>query len=337
MLNKWQELSPETRSKIINNVSNEIGISPVAIEKDWWVTMVLKAIFNLSFADMLVFKGGTSLSKGWNIIERFSEDIDISIDRKFFKFNIEAPSVEQINKLRDKSRKFVKSQLCEELQRQLIYMGIVDFDIKREINSQDPQVIRIEYRSVLSMVNDYINPWIKLEIGVRFNYEPFEKRQICSILSSNETGSMYCDERFNVNAVFPTATFLEKIFLLHEAWIKSNSGERMSRHLYDLERIMNSSFYEDVLNDIDLYVKILKHRASFVGLKDIDYKRLHPSTIDFIPSDTDMLKVLERDYREMVNVFIYGESLSFKQLMAKMSILKDKIRTMETNDTFFKN
>ena len=83
-MNNWQNISTDRQRIIIENILLKTGYSTHAIEKDWWVTMVLKALFKTSCANYLVFKGGTSLSKCWNLIERFSEDIDVAISRVFF-------------------------------------------------------------------------------------------------------------------------------------------------------------------------------------------------------------------------------------------------------------
>ena len=84
--NKWLELTSEQRAGFNNTAGINRGLLVEAIEKDWWVTMTLKALFNASFSENMVFKGGTSLSKGWNLIELFSEDIDLAIDRALFGF-----------------------------------------------------------------------------------------------------------------------------------------------------------------------------------------------------------------------------------------------------------
>ncbi len=86
MNTEWLKISTERRIEILNQASNSTGLPAIAIEKDWWVTLALKASFALGYSQHIVFKGGTSLSKGWNLIERFSEDIDLAIDRKFFGF-----------------------------------------------------------------------------------------------------------------------------------------------------------------------------------------------------------------------------------------------------------
>ncbi|MGB3075636.1 MAG: nucleotidyl transferase AbiEii/AbiGii toxin family protein, partial [Chitinophagales bacterium] len=83
---EWLKLTGERRIEILKKVSERSGLPPIAIEKDWWVTFALKASFEISCSPHLVFKGGTSLSKAWNLIERFSEDIDLAIDRNFLGF-----------------------------------------------------------------------------------------------------------------------------------------------------------------------------------------------------------------------------------------------------------
>ena len=102
----WTKLSKEERLTILTNIAEEKGIVENAIEKDFWVSMVLRSIFSLPYAVALVFKGGTSLSKGWNLIERFSEDIDLAIDRKFLGFGEEL-NKSQRTKLRKESGGFI--------------------------------------------------------------------------------------------------------------------------------------------------------------------------------------------------------------------------------------
>lgn len=90
-MSSWQNHSSDERIAMIQTVAQEHNIEDNAVEKDWWVTVVLKALFNTSCGKWLLFKGGTSLSKGWNLINRFSEDIDISIDRTFFEKILNLP------------------------------------------------------------------------------------------------------------------------------------------------------------------------------------------------------------------------------------------------------
>lgn len=105
MKNKFLELPKETRINIFNRVADQLGITPFAAEKDWWVTRTLSIIFEMeNVAPHLVFKGGTSLSKAWNLIERFSEDVDLAIDRALLKSrNVKPICVKNLENLFQKS------------------------------------------------------------------------------------------------------------------------------------------------------------------------------------------------------------------------------------------
>lgn len=105
-----------------------LGINQVAIEKDWWVTATLKALFQTDYHESLIFKGGTSLSKGFNIIERFSEDIDLAISHSFF--GIEKTSKNQREKLRKIARAYIHNTLSFQLDAKLKGMGITGYSIE---------------------------------------------------------------------------------------------------------------------------------------------------------------------------------------------------------------
>ena len=105
MNTEWLRLSKQRRIDVLNQVSNKTGLPPIAVEKDWWVTLAIFCTFNQTYSPHIVFKGETSLSKSWNLIDRFSEDIDLAIDRKSFGFDGDI-SKNQINKLRKKSCDF---------------------------------------------------------------------------------------------------------------------------------------------------------------------------------------------------------------------------------------
>lgn len=83
---KWLNIDDETKRRAYTQIAENTGMSPFAVEKDWWVVQTLSIVFEMDVAEHLVFKGGTSLSKAWKLIERFSEDVDLAIDREFFGF-----------------------------------------------------------------------------------------------------------------------------------------------------------------------------------------------------------------------------------------------------------
>ena len=100
---------------------------------------------------------------------------------------------------------------------------------------------------------------------------------------------------------------------------------RMSRHLYDLERLMDTEFGKQALQDMDLYERIVKHRSIYYTVGYVDYSKLMPSEIDFVPRQ-ELMKDWEVDYAEMCNHFIYGQTLSFEKLLERIKELQDRFR-----------
>lgn len=146
-MNQWLKLSKKRRIEILEQVNNQLGLPVQAIEKDWWVTIVLKAIFSSKYAEHFVFKGGTSLSKAYHLIDRFSEDIDLAIDRTFLGFEGEL-SRTQIKKLRKASGTFIVSDFFNELKIQLQKLSIPDKEYQlvtdNEIDdTSDPHTIEL--------------------------------------------------------------------------------------------------------------------------------------------------------------------------------------------------
>ena len=144
MNSNWLTLSKERRIEILNQATALTGLPSVAIEKDWWVTLALSASFSLAYSKNIVFKGGTSLSKGWNLIERFSEDIDLAIDRKFFGFDGNI-SKTQIKNLRKQSCEFISTTFLVDLTKILTEWKAIDECklIAQPVkdSDKDPQVI----------------------------------------------------------------------------------------------------------------------------------------------------------------------------------------------------
>ena len=334
----WQNNNIADRKALIQRTEEQEHSHQVAVEKDWWVTVILKALFQTSCADYLIFKGGTSLSKGWNLIERFSEDIDLAISHDFFGIN--STNKNQRDKLRKKSRKYILETLAGELDERLRLMGVRDYEIERvdkvetaeglkTIDSdKDPTVLLVHYKSIIDEAIDYIPPQVKVEISCLSMNEPTEMRRIESLISKyfpEEDSETACD----VKTVLPTRTFLEKAFLLSEEFQKEHPrSRRMSRHLYDLEKLMDSPFGEEALRDRALYAAIVEHRSVYYALKYVDYQKLYPSTICFIPPE-HVLDEWRNDYRLMCNSFIYGKHLEFDELLRRIAELQERFRGMK--------
>lgn len=314
------------------------GINQVAIEKDWWVTVTLKALFQTDCREALIFKGGTSLSKGFNIIERFSEDIDLAIGHSFF--GIEKTSKSQREKLRKTARAYIHETLSVQLDARLKEMGITGYSIEnitqvqdkngewKAIDSdKDPTVILLHYTSIVEETISYIPPRVKIEISCLSMDEPTEEREIRSLI-----GESFEDEDTDagsrIRTVVPTRTFLEKLFLLAEEFQKEKPRSvRMSRHLYDLEKLMDTAYGREALADRSLYDAIVEHRKAYYALKYVNYDLHAPATIDFMLPE-QAREAWKADYTDMRRFFIYGQSLEFDALMQRMRELNERIRYM---------
>lgn len=332
----WLNNTLEDRLYMLQKAAKDHpGINQLAIEKDWWVMVTLKALFRVGCADSLIFKGGTSLSKGFQIIERFSEDIDLAISRSFF--GIDKTNKSQREKLRKMARIYIHETLSSELDAKLLEMGVSGYRIEnvthkldkegnlKVIDSDnDPTVILLHYDSVVEGAVDYIPPRVKIEISCLSMDEPTEVREIQSYIADSFKEE---DETLaSIRTVLPSRTFLEKIFLLAEEFQKDKPRHvRMSRHLYDLERLMDSEYGRKALADRNLYDAIVEHRRTYYALKYVDYDKHNPQAISFVPS-IDVQELWAADYADMKRYFIYGSSLSFEQLIARIKELQESVR-----------
>jgi hypothetical protein len=328
-MEKWFKLNDEEKLEIIKQTSNKVGLSPTAIEKDLWVMIALAAIFKTKYNEFLIFKGGTSLSKAWHLIERFSEDIDLGIDRKYFGFEGDLKRKE-VTKLRKTSCKFVQEEFIPEFKKVLTKQKIDDFEINLtefERSDTDPLAIELNYRSLTENI-DYLKPRILIEISSRSLRNPFELKQMRSYIGQEYPGSKFSDKTIEVPTVLPTRTLLEKIFLLHEEFQKPKDkmirSSRMTRHLYDINRIMDSEYLEKAINDSELYNTIVKHREMLTNISWVDYSKHSPDQIKFLPPK-DVNPEWEKDYKEMQESMFYGATITYDELIEKLSKLQSRI------------
>ncbi|GHT30644.1 nucleotidyltransferase [Bacteroidia bacterium] len=327
-MNNWLKTPEKERIEILDKLQITTGLPNVSIEKDWWVTMTLRALFSCECADYIVFKGGTSLSKAWNLIERFSEDIDIAIDRKFFGFDGELKK-KQINNLRRASCSYIKEKLIAELNQKLQENGIDGYSLfieETQDTTKDPSIIEVRFDSLYA--SSYIRDKVLIEIGARSLIEPSENVRLRSILAENYPDADFADTHFDIPTVIPQRTFLEKAFLLHEEFqkpVEKIRVDRMSRHIYDLEKMMDTQFAIDAMNNIDLYQAIVEHRRTLTAMKEVDYSTHIPERINFVPLDS-IIELWRKDYEIMRGNMIYGKSLSFNKLIERIKELNERFR-----------
>lgn len=330
-MNNLTQLIEKQQFDIYALAHEKTGVSQVVLEKDWWVTAVLRALFALPYAEHLSFKGGTSLSKCYNLIERFSEDIDIAVYRDFLGYGGNLSKTQINDKLRRAACSFVRDKLqfdvAKKLENQCIKSDLFSVNVNiTPVTTTDPEIIEIHYKSLFPQSN-YVKPIVKLEVTGRSMNEPLRKTPLQSFVDEAYFDKSFAEKPFEVNAVVPERTFLEKICLLHEEFAKPQEfmrTERMSRHLYDLVKLYDAGIAENALKDKELYNSIVAHRRVFVALKGFDYDTLSPKTIKIVPPDF-IISQWQQDYETMRETMIYGESLSFNKLIDKIKQLNEKI------------
>lgn len=317
----FYRLKDDEKITIFNTTGEREGLPAYAIEKDWWMVQTLRIIFQMKVGEHLLFKGGTSLSKAWGLIDRFSEDIDLALNREFLKFDSGLISKSQVSKLRTKSFEYITETFSKDLKRAYIDAGFDNLTFDYENlgdGDQDPVSILIQYPALIQHP-EYILPRVKVEIGSRSLKDPYSDRSFRSIISSQFSDKAYADTEVTIPSINPERTYLEKLFLLHEEFQKPEDKvrvNRLSRHLYDIFKISHSE-YKQYAHNPELIAEIIAHRERFNGMKDVDYKSHFPPNLNPIPPDS-WIDAWKADYKKMQDEMIPGDSPSFDELIAKV-------------------
>lgn len=323
-MNNWLSLSKEEQVELFNQVGVLRNLPPQAIEKDAWVTLILRMIFNSELASHFIFKGGTSLSKAFNLIQRFSEDIDLSIDPSYLGFNGELTKGE-IRKLRRACHSFVVEKLTVILTNELnnygVDSGLYDLVVENEkISDQDPETILVNYQSIFEEVS-YLPKRVLIEVSARSLREPYQEVKINSLIDQKYPEMDFTEPEFEVQVTNPQKTFLEKLILLHEEFQKPADKIRhlrMSRHFYDIGQILDSEYGLDSLQDTELFKNIIEHRKVLTPVKTTNYDTLSLNTLNITPPD-EQIKNYRSDYKEMQSNMIHGSSGDFDGLLEKIN------------------
>jgi len=325
----WSRLDLEEKQTILLNARKNVKYPLYIIEKDWWVVQTLRLVSQMDIAEHIVFKGGTSLSKAWGgLINRFSEDIDLAINREFFGFSGDI-SRTQVGKLKDASSKYISKEFLISLQKSFTDAGIDDVRvsvINEKSPDDDPVIIEVIYTTVTEY-STYVQPRVLLEIGSRSLMEPATQRSFCSIIGQEFPKFPFADENVHIRCVNPERTFLEKLFLLHEEHQRPKEKMKIkgkSRHFYDIYKIAQTSYAEKAIDDKELYKSIVTHRERFSKLGGVDYTSHFPPNLNPIPP-ANLMSEWERDYLEVQEQMISGENTKFETVLNEVKRVCEKI------------
>ncbi len=331
----------ETRLGLFTTTAQRLGTTPQNVEKDFWVCWTLDALFNgLPAGPRLLFKGGTSLSKGLGLIRRFSEDIDVTVFRDDLG---EAATIEELVALSGKKRAkaldankaaceaYIRGPLCEGLTEIVsdaaARNGLNKAQFFVEPDLEDSQALYLRYPTA-TPVDAYIAKAVKIESGAKSALDPNTVRSIRPYLEKDVPD---IDQTVgNVTIVDAERTFWDKVVILHglRRWFDTRGelkggGQRVSRHYYDTYQVLGSDLGERALADRALGADCVAHARMFFNRPAFDLATAVAPTFSITPVGT-MLDDLRRDYRAMSGM-IFGEAPAFDSVMERIADLEERL------------
>lgn len=329
----FKNISKEDLQSAFRSTSQKMNVNEVIIEKDYWVSFILDYLFSLSkFKNSLVFKGGTSLSKCFGLIKRFSEDVDLILDWRVIGFKKDEPWENRSNTQQEKFAKeanqrtagFLADKFVVEMQKDLGQLISDNFLVK--VSEWDPQTILFEYPNAFN--STYVAPVIRLEIGTLAAWTPSKKVGIKPDVAKFYPAILE-NEQIKIRTVCPERTFWEKATILHhEANRPSNSPmpQRYSRHYYDLTCLADSSYKDSALQNLALLEKVVAFKQKFYPRKWARYEDAAAKSIRLIP-DKFRFAEIKDDYHSMEEMF-FGEYPTFEEIIEKLSDLEKEIQSI---------
>lgn len=327
------KLNEKDKRALFHNTAAKTGLTDAIIEKDFWVCFMLDYLFHrCTLKDRIAFKGGTSLSKAYGLIERFSEDIDLILDWRILGYEKDEPWADRSNTKQDAFNKTAASKTEAFLKNEFLPTLVSDLrnELGEEVNcyieEDDPQTVVFAYNR--SFEDFSILPVIRLEIGVLAAWTPATKKLITPYVAE-QYGRLFKQPSTEILTVLPKRTFWEKVTILHREAYRPQSSTvpaRYSRHYYDLYCMANSFVKDEALNDTELLEKVVRFKEKFYRCSWAKYSEAKPGTMKLIPSEKS-IKALRSDYEHMKNM-IFGERPSFDEIIKTTESLENEINRL---------
>lgn len=327
-MRKIAKISAKDREALFRNTAAKMGMSEAIIEKDFWVCYMLDYLFHrCAWKENLAFKGGTSLSKAYDLIERFSEDIDLILDWRVLGYGINEPWEERSNTKQDIFNKEAGSKAEIFLRESFLPAIISDLtaelgaDVKCFIDADDGQTVKFSYPNSFS--DQSILQEIRLEIGALAAWTPVKQQSIMPY-AAKVYGRVFEQPETNILTVLPERTFWEKVTILHREAFRDEDRpfpSRYSRHYYDVYCMTKTPVKDRALADTELLKRVVDFKDKFYRCPWARYDLAKRGTMRLMPPEYNVEK-LRDDYEHMQNM-IFGEKPSFEEIL-------DGIQKLET-------
>ena len=335
MSEKFLYLGNQDRKDIVETLSVRLGRRAKVLEKDVWVCWALSALFSMPNAHGMAFKGGTSLSKIYKTINRFSEDVDITIDYQELAkasgddFDAFAPGQirNQISKFSERLKLAVKDYAHQQVLPHL-QSTLDEFPNAKEHRlqiSENGEEIYIHYPSDIKSDEDYLLDSIKIELGGRNVVVPSKQQSVTADIAEHVQDLEFprCD---NVVALAAERTFWEKVTMLHthccRGELKANP-ERLSRHWYDLYVLLQGPIAEKAIADKALLESVVEVKKCFFHTSYANYDACLNKGFELTPTQS-MIKGLQKDYAKMQEM-IYADSPAFDEVLNALHQLEKQL------------
>ena len=336
---KFFDRTPEDQTTIIREVAAKRGVSAVMVEKDFWVSWTLAALFaHPEFSEQLVFKGGTSLSKVFNVIERFSEDIDLSVRPDFVGIKEQwVEGAESRNKRTERMKQLeeaciekVRERFAPELERIAEESlgkpknGTQWMEFQIDADTHSP-VVLFHYPSNEATGFEYLRRSVKMEFGSLTDQQPAGKHSIRPWVAE-EFPDLLTDFRCDLVALELERTFWEKATILHAEYHRDKEKpirDRFSRHYSDTAAIARHDQITSALNNVELGQHVADWKGRFFPSSWARYDTAKPGTFRLVPPDFRMSE-LEKDYRDMQPMFL-NEPPSFENVIDQLKRLEQRL------------
>ncbi|MBL8236273.1 MAG: nucleotidyl transferase AbiEii/AbiGii toxin family protein [Bryobacterales bacterium] len=328
------KLSSQERSDLFTEAAAQMAIRPSILEKDFWVCLVLKFLFSdHSLQKHMVFKGGTSLSKVYGLIQRFSEDIDLILDWQLLGFDRAEPLRDQLSKTQqDKFNKevnrlagvFIAEKLTPELDTLLRDMEV---GLSAEVDPGDPLVVNVRYPAAFA--ESYIRPEVRLEIGPLGSWIP-SKLHTIQPYAADVLPHLFDDPSCSVLTIVAERTFWEKATILHQEAHRQNLlPQRHSRHYYDLYKLALSPVRNEALSALPLLAEVVQFKQRFYPSQWARYDLARPGTFRLLPTSEAQTKALQLDYEQM-QIMLFGDRPEFHSIITGLGELEAEINSLRS-------
>lgn len=326
------QLTSKQRVELFESAALKTGMDAVILEKDFWVCWTLKELFRLpTIGEHLIFKGGTSLSKVFKIIERFSEDIDVSIDRTFLGFGgVNEPEAGASNKEKQRRIEALKAACQRKIAGELLptlqvtIKSKVRRDDKWSLRSDDEdpdkQTLLFDYpTSFAPDATGYIRRAVKIEMGARADHWPCETKTVTPYVAE-QFPQGFQEASYAIKVLAVERTFWEKATILHAEFhrpVDKPMPERFSRHYGDFYELIHKGVSKSATAKLDLLARVGEHKNLFFKSSWAKYGEATKGTLRVAPPE-QRLKALRDDYVKMHQMF-FGEQPEFETIIALLN------------------